>query len=97
MPKEGSPLFSMMGLSVEIDREIVEKAGLCVGREIDSDTLDSSIREHNYEKCYDAALHFLEYRARSEEELRRHLLLKRKFDSDSVTRSIDKLKRSEFN
>jgi regulatory protein len=80
------------GVQVEIDREIVKKTGICVGREIDSDSLDLSIREHNYEKCYDAALHFLEYRARSEEELRRHLLLKRKFDSESVTRSINKLK-----
>jgi regulatory protein len=80
------------GTNVEIVREIVEKAGIYVGREIDSDTLDSSIREHNYEKCYDAALHFLEYRARSEEELRRHLSIKRKFDSESVTRAINKLK-----
>ena len=80
------------GTNVQIVHEIVERTGICVGREIDSDTLDCSIREHNYEKCYEAALHFLEYRARSEEELSRHLLLKRKFDSESVTRSINKLK-----
>lgn len=80
------------GAHVEIDRGIVEKAGICVGREIDSDDLESSVKEGNFEKCYEAALHFLEYRARSEEELRRHLLLKRKFDIESVARSIIKLK-----
>lgn len=80
------------GTHFEINREIVEKAGICVGREIDSDNLESSVKEDNFEKCYEAALHFLEYRARSEEELRRHLLLKRKFDNESVARSIIKLK-----
>jgi len=80
------------GTHFEINREIVEKAGICVGREIDPDNLESSVKEDNFEKCYEAGLHFLEYRARSEEELRRHLLLKRKFDSESVARSIIKLK-----
>ena len=78
------------GVQVVIDREIVKKTGICVGREIDSDSLElSSIREDNYEKCYDAAC--VTWRStgrRSEEELRRHLLLKRKFDSESVTSSI---------
>ncbi len=80
------------GAHIEIDRGIIKKAGIHVGREIDPDNLESSDKEDNFEKCYEAALHFLEYRARSEDELRRHLLLKRKFDNESVARSIIKLK-----
>ena len=81
----------MTGL-IRNDRGMVDKAGICVGREIDIDKLESSVKEDNFEKCYEAAFHFLEYRARSEDELRRHLMLKRKFDSESVARSIIKLK-----
>ena len=46
----------------------------------------------DYSKCYESALHFLEFRPRSEAEVRRHLLVNRKFDELSVDQAIDKLK-----
>lgn len=70
----------------------VEKTGVHVGREVDTDILDKQIECDEYENCYEAALHFLEYRSRSEGELRRHLLNKRKFNIKSVDRCMDKLK-----
>lgn len=42
--------------------------------------------------CYDAALHYIEYRPRSGAEVRRHLQYKRKFSEESVSRVITKLK-----
>jgi regulatory protein len=42
--------------------------------------------------CYDAALHYIEYRPRSGAEVRRHLQYKRKFSEECVSRAIAKLK-----
>ena len=42
--------------------------------------------------CYEAALHYIEYRPRSEAEVRRHLQYKRKFSEESVSRAVAKLK-----
>ncbi len=77
---------------ISIALSLLGKAGVHVGSEIDIDILKKQVEEDNFEKCYDAALHFLEYRARSEEELKQHLLKKRKFDRVSVNRTVVKLK-----
>jgi regulatory protein len=42
--------------------------------------------------CYEAALHYIEYRPRSGAEVSRHLQYKRKFSEESVSRVIAKLK-----
>jgi regulatory protein len=80
------------GSNIEVNHGIIESAGIRVGREIDVDSLVQRIKQDDCAKCYDAGLHFLEFRARSEEELRRHLLIKRKFDAESVERAVEKLK-----
>lgn len=80
------------GSNIEVNSEIIETAGIRVGREIDVEGLGRRIKQVDSEKCYEAALHFLEFRARSEEELRRHLLTKRKFDVESVEHALEKLK-----
>lgn len=46
-----------------------------------------------YPKCYEAALHYIEYRPRSEAEVRRHLMFKRRFTDESVSRAVAKLKK----
>ena len=46
----------------------------------------------DYVACYEAALHYLDYRPRSEAEVVRHLKYKRKFQDASVTRAVAKLK-----
>jgi len=48
--------------------------------------------EDNYLECYEAALHYIEYRPRSEAEVRRHLQYKRKFGESTVSRAVAKLK-----
>ncbi|MDD5648553.1 MAG: regulatory protein RecX [Dehalococcoidia bacterium] len=45
-----------------------------------------------YPQCYEAALHYIEYRPRSEAEVRRHLMFKRRFTEKSVSRAVAKLK-----
>ena len=45
-----------------------------------------------YPECYEAALHYLEYRPRSEAEVRRHLEYKRRFSAENVSCAIVKLK-----
>jgi len=42
--------------------------------------------------CYEAALHYIEYRPRSEAEVRRHLQYKRSFSEECVSRAVAKLK-----
>jgi regulatory protein len=53
---------------------------------------DSPAEDDDYRACYEAALHYIEYRPRSEAEVRRHLQYKRKFLEESVSRAVVKLK-----
>lgn len=48
--------------------------------------------DDDYRACYEAALHYIEYRPRSEAEVIRHLQYKRKFQAESVSRAVVKLK-----
>jgi len=48
--------------------------------------------DDDYRACYEAALHYIEYRPRSEAEVSRHLQYKRRFRVASVSRAIAKLK-----
>lgn len=81
---DGSCLVARIGF--------LEKIGISVGQEIDYDVLHKQSTDDCYRDCYETALHYLEYRSRSETELRRHLLNKRKYDVKSVDRCIEKLK-----
>lgn len=49
--------------------------------------------EDGYSECYEAALHYIEYRPRSEAEVRRHLMYKRRFDEECVSRAVARLKK----
>lgn len=51
------------------------------------------MKEEDFNSCYEAALHFLDYRQRSEAELKNHLLLKRKYGADVVKSVLAKLRR----
>jgi len=46
-----------------------------------------------YPKCYEAALNYIEYRPRSEAEVRRHLMFKRRFSEECVSRIVTRLKK----
>ena len=79
--------------SISIDKRLVEKTGLRLYSEIDIRNLDKIIKEDDADRCYEAALNYLEYRPRSEAELKQHLLYKRRFQGESVTNAIAKLKK----
>ncbi|MFA5079387.1 MAG: regulatory protein RecX [Dehalococcoidia bacterium] len=46
-----------------------------------------------YPQCYEAALKYIEYRPRSEAEVHRHLMFKRRFSDESINRAIARLKK----
>ncbi|MCX6001150.1 MAG: regulatory protein RecX [Chloroflexi bacterium] len=52
------------------------------------------MKDEDFNRCYETALHFLDYRQRSEAELRDHLLYKRKCSAESVKSVLDRLKQS---
>ena len=52
----------------------------------------SAAADDDYRACYEAALHYIEYRPRSEAEVRRHLQYKRKFQAESISHAVVKLK-----
>jgi regulatory protein len=79
--------------TISVNRGLAEKAGLRSYSEIDSRTLDKLIKEDDAERCHEAALNYLEYRPRSEAELRQHLLYKKHFLAESVTSTIARLKK----
>jgi regulatory protein len=84
------------GSSLEVEMRLVRAAGIHAGREIDTEQLIKRSKQDNYESCHEAALRFLESRARSEDEVRRHLALKKKFDEESVERTLRKLKEARL-
>jgi regulatory protein len=79
--------------TISIDKRLVEKAGLRLYSEIDIRSLDKIIKEDDADRCYEAALNYLEYRPRSETELKQHLLYKRRFQGESVANAITRLKK----
>jgi regulatory protein len=81
--------------SLSIARETVHRAGLKVSQSIDDGTLDKLLYEADGGKCYDAALRYLEFRARSESELKRHLLSKH-YSTAAVGRALERLKKSKL-
>lgn len=79
--------------TISIAKRLAEKAGLRLYSEIDIRSLDKIIKEDDADRCYEAALNYLEYRPRSEAELKQHLLYKRRFQAESVAGAIARLKK----
>jgi len=82
--------------TLSIDRNIVEKSGLKVSQRIDDGTLDKLLSEADGAKCYDAALRYLDFRSRSVDELKRHLLSKHIYSTAVIDRTIERLKNSKL-
>lgn len=47
-------------------------------------------------RCYELALRYLDFRPRSESELRKHLISKYKFDAEVVDLAVERLKRNKL-
>jgi regulatory protein len=84
------------GTCFNADRRTVEAVGVHTMDEIDLDGLDREIKAEEYKKGFDAALTYLEYRPRSEAELRQYLCGKQRLSEEPVRLLIGKLKEMQL-
>lgn len=74
-----------------LEAEVVAREGLKVGQELTEERIAALNRLDRFQRCYDVACHFLGYRPRSEDEVRRRLA-KRRFDAEDVEAVLAKLR-----
>ncbi len=74
-----------------LEAEVVVREGLAVGQEVATDQIEALAKADNFQRCLNAATHYLSYRPRSEFELRERLY-RRGFDGDSVGAVLARLK-----
>jgi len=77
--------------ALSLEAEVVVKNGLRVGQELSTTEIEALARDDSFQRCLDAAIHYLGYRPRSESELRQRLH-QRGFDDSNVEVVIVKLK-----
>jgi regulatory protein len=74
-----------------LEAEVVLAEGLRVGQKLTSEQIRALARADNFQRCLNAAMHYLSYRPRSEFELRERLG-RRNFDRESVEEVLARLK-----
>lgn len=77
--------------SFDIDRDVASRAGLQVGQSLSADQIEELTQTDIFHNCFEAALHYLSYRPRSEAELRRRLY-RGGFGDDVVNKVVARLK-----
>ncbi|HEX79381.1 MAG TPA: regulatory protein RecX [Dehalococcoidia bacterium] len=77
--------------SLKLEPEVAVKEGLKVGDELSDNRIAELNRASHHQSCYDAALRYLDYRPRSEYEIRQRLY-QHGFDGDSIKAAISRLK-----
>ncbi len=77
--------------SFAIDKEVVVGHGLQVGQHLSADQVEELIQANLFQRCFEAALHYLSYRSRSEAEVRQRLY-RHGFSDDVVNKTIPELK-----
>ena len=78
-------------LAFDLLAEVALKEGLKVGQELSESCLAALAGLDCYQRCLNAAIRYLGYRPRSENEIRQQLL-KRGFDSDCTEKALARLK-----
>ena len=81
---DGKPALDLLA-------EVAMKEELKVGQELSESRLEALANSDNYQRCLNAAIHYLGYRPRSESEVRQRLL-KRGFAGDATEKAIARLK-----
>lgn len=89
--KKRVKIFVDGSFSLAIDREVAARAGLQVGQHLSADELRELGQASLFQNCFDAVLHYLSYRPRSEAEVRQRLH-RHGFAPDVVDKSIMELK-----
>ncbi len=74
-----------------LEAELAIKEGLRVGQELLANQIEALAKSDRFHRCLNAAIHYLNYRPRSEFEIRERLQ-RRGFDSDSIEAVLAKLK-----
>lgn len=74
-----------------LEAELAVKEGLGVGQELSEGDIETLTGADLFQRCLNAALHYLGYRPRSEAELRQRLG-RRGFDGDNIEAALVKLK-----
>jgi len=74
-----------------LEPEVVTEEGLKVGQELLANQVESLARSDHFHRCHNAAIHYLNYRPRSEVEVRERLQ-RRGFDGDTIEVVIAGLK-----
>ncbi len=74
-----------------LEAEVVIKEGLQVGQELSASQIEALAKSDYLHRCFNAAIHYLGYRPRSEFEVRERLQ-RRGFDDNTVEGVIAKLK-----
>ena len=77
--------------ALNLEPEVVLKEGLAVGQELSASRMAALTRASRQQECYNAALHYLDYRPRSDQEMRQRLH-QRGFDKDSIQAALSRLK-----
>ena len=78
-----------------LDKEVALHAGLRTGQEMPADEIEQLKRSDRLQDCLNAALHFLEYRPRSEAEVRQRLR-RRGFNEETLDEVIVRLKQQSL-
>jgi regulatory protein len=78
-------------LAFDLLAEVVLKEGLKVGQELSESRLEALAGIDRYQRCLNAAIHYLGYRPRSETEIRQRLH-QRGFDDDCTEKALARLK-----
>jgi regulatory protein len=84
-------LFLDGHFALSLGTETVVKENLRVGQELSQDQIEALVRLDGRQRCLEAALRYLDYRPRSEAELRERLS-GRGFDDDSIETVLKRLK-----
>ena len=74
-----------------LEAEVAAKGGLAVGQELAVGRLEELARANEFQRCLNAAVHYLSYRPRSEFELRERLQ-RRGFAADDIEDVMARLK-----
>lgn len=79
------------GKAILIDQGLALREGLKIGQELSRERVAALLRANDGEKCYNTALRYLNYRPRSESEIRQKLG-QRRFDDESIQAALARLK-----
>ncbi len=74
-----------------LEAEVAIKERLKVGQELSSSQIEALAKSDHFHRCLNAAFHYLNYRPRSEFEVKEQLQ-RRGFDSDSIEATMARLK-----